>query len=94
MGAGVEQISTTCVYLYGYSIMSTLYEDLRGAASRVENEVLIVEGNKDTTTPKKEAEAYLAAFPNGKLKFIDGGHFAFAENPLAFNLLAEEFFYD
>ena len=69
-------------------------EDLRGAASRVENEVLIVEGNKDTTTPKKEAEAYLAAFPNGKLKFIDGGHFAFAENPLAFNLLAEEFFYD
>ncbi len=69
-------------------------EDLRGAASRVENEVLIVEGNKDTTTPKREAEAYLAAFPNGKLKFIDGGHFAFAENPLAFNLLAEEFFYD
>ena len=69
-------------------------EDLRGASSRVENEVLIVEGMKDTITPKREAEAYLAAFPNAKLKFIDGGHFAFAENPLAFNLLAEEFFYD
>lgn len=67
-------------------------EDLRDCASRVTNEVLIVEGKEDTTTPRKEAEAYLAALPNAKLEFIDGGHFAFAENPLAFNLLAEEFF--
>ena len=68
-------------------------EDLRGCATKIENEVLLVQGKADTTTPKKEAEAYLACFKKGRLKMIDGGHFAFAEHPLAFNLIAEEFFY-
>ena len=68
-------------------------EDLRGCATKIENEVLLVQGKGDTTTPKKEAEAYLACLKKGRLKMIDGGHFAFAEHPLAFNLIAEEFFY-
>lgn len=66
-------------------------EDLLGVASRVENPVLIIEGKQDKTTPIAEARAYLNVLPNGKLKLIDGGHFAFLERPLAFNLLVEEF---
>lgn len=68
-------------------------EDLREAAREVKNEVLIVEGKADTTTPLREAEAYLAAFPYAKLHMIEGGHFAFVDSPLAFNLIAEEFLY-
>jgi pimeloyl-ACP methyl ester carboxylesterase len=68
-------------------------EDLRDTATRVKNQVLIVCGERDLVTPKKEAEIYERAFPCARLETIDGGHFAFAENPLAFNLLAEEFFY-
>lgn len=66
-------------------------EDLRETASRVQNEILILEGKSDTTTPKREAEAYLAVMQRAKLVFLEGGHFAFAENPTIFNLLAEEF---
>ena len=68
-------------------------EDLRACARKVENEILIVQGSKDAVTPKREADAYLACFQKGKLTVMDGGHFAFAEHPLIFNLIAEEFFY-
>ena len=68
-------------------------EDLRAVAQRVQNEVLIVEGEQDTTTPLREAQAYLQAFPRARLVTVSGGHFAFAENPVLFNLIAEEFFY-
>lgn len=67
-------------------------EDLRADASRIECPVLLVCGEQDTTTPKKEAEAYLKVLKNGKLQMITGGHFAFMEKPLVFNLMAEEFF--
>jgi pimeloyl-ACP methyl ester carboxylesterase len=66
-------------------------EDLRENARKIGNEVLIVEGKQDKTTPLSEAEAYLACFARGKLRTMDGGHFAFAENPVLFNLIAEEF---
>ena len=68
-------------------------EDLRSCATKIENEVLLVEGEADTVTPKKEAEAYLACLKRGKLIMMPGGHFAFAEYPTAFNLIAEEYFY-
>ena len=68
-------------------------EDLRATAMRVPNQVLIVEGETDLTTPMREAQAYLQAFPNARLCTMAGGHFAFAEHPLTFNLIAEEFFY-
>ena len=67
-------------------------EDLRVCAKKIANEVLIVEGRADTTTPLQEAEAYLACFQRGALTEMEGGHFAFAEKPLLFNLIAEEFF--
>ena len=67
-------------------------EDLRGDARNIVNETLIVAGRADTTTPLREAEAYLACLRKGALVEMDGGHFAFAEKPLAFNLIAEEFF--
>lgn len=69
-------------------------EDLRECARRVENSVLILEGKEDRVTPKKEAEAYRACFPNAILRFVPGGHFAFVDDPLTFNLLTEEFLYE
>ena len=69
-------------------------EDLRGDASRIRNPVLLVAGEKDTTTPLAEANAYLRVMQNGRLKRMNGGHFAFAEYPMEFNLIAEEFIYD
>ena len=68
-------------------------EDLRECARGVFNDVLIVEGKEDKVTTRAEAEAYLRCFPKAKMEMIEGGHFAFAENPLSFNLIAEEFFY-
>ena len=68
-------------------------EDLRECARMVKNPVLILEGEKDGVTTGKEAEIYAAAFPNAKLRFIRGGHFAFVDDPLTFNLLTEEFLY-
>lgn len=68
-------------------------EDLRGDARRIRNKVLLVEGTEDTTTPISEAKAYLACLENGALRTLEGGHFAFLENPVTFNLIAEEFLY-
>lgn len=68
-------------------------EDLRVCASRVENETLILEGEKDTTTTLAEAKIYQKCLKRATLKVMDGGHFAFVEYPLAFNLNVEEFLY-
>ena len=68
-------------------------EDLRACARGVFNEVLIVEGKDDRVTTRAEAEEYLHCFPKGTMRMIEGGHFAFAENPVSFNLITEEFFY-
>ena len=68
-------------------------EDLRADAREISNEVLMVVGEEDKTTPIEEAEAYLVCLENGWIKRMEGGHFAFAEHPLAFNLIAEEFFF-
>ena len=68
-------------------------EDLRDCARKIESEVLLVQGTGDTTTPKRSAEIYLACLKRGRLIMMDGKHFAFAEHPLAFNLIVEGFFY-
>lgn len=68
-------------------------EDLRACAKEVKNKVLLIVGEKDTTTPLAEAEIYLSAFPSATLKQMHGGHFAFAEHPVSFNLMVEEFLY-
>lgn len=67
-------------------------EDLLSDAEKIENEVLIVQGREDTTTPTSSAEAYARRLKSGRTVFICGGHFAFAERPIEFNLTAEEFF--
>ena len=69
-------------------------EDLREDAKRIKNPTLIVVGEKDKTTPLSEAQVYLQSLQNGRLRRMQGGHFAFAEYPLEFNLIAEEFLYD
>ena len=69
-------------------------EDLRADARGIKNPVLLIEGEQDTTTPISEARAYLQCLQKGRLQTVQGGHFAFAERPLAFNLIAEEFLYD
>lgn len=68
-------------------------EDLRECAREIENEVLFVEGEGDTVTPISEVNAYLVCLKHGKMVTMAGGHFAFAEYPTSFNLIAEEFFY-
>ena len=69
-------------------------EDLRNCAREIKNRVLLVEGESDGVTPMREAEAYLQCFENGRLEKMAGGHFAFAENPVLFNLITEEFLYE
>ena len=69
-------------------------EDLREDAARIKNPVLIIEGEGDKTTPLVEAKVYLQNLQNGVLKTVQGGHFAFAEEPFLFNLILEEFLYD
>ncbi|MBQ7879443.1 MAG: alpha/beta hydrolase [Clostridia bacterium] len=69
-------------------------EDLRNAARTVQNRTLIVQGKDDTVTPLKAAEIYLENFPYARLRLMDGGHFAFVEAPLTFNLITEEFLYE
>ena len=69
-------------------------EDLRNCAREIKNRVLLVEGESDGVTPMREAEAYLQCFENGRLEKMVGGHFAFAENPVLFNLITEEFLYE
>ncbi len=69
-------------------------EDLRACASQIKNRVLFVQGEGDTVTPIEEINAYLVCLKNGKVITMPGGHFAFAEYPTAFNLIAEEYFYE
>lgn len=67
-------------------------EDLRGTAENISCKTLIIEGRQDTTTPKKQAEIYLKKLQNAKIYYMDGGHFAFLENPVKFIERTEEFF--
>ncbi len=69
-------------------------EDLRTDASCVGNRVLIIEGTQDRTTTLQEAKIYEQAFPDARLTTVEGGHFAFVDNPLLFNILTEEFLYE
>ncbi len=69
-------------------------EDLREDIRKIEQPVLLVEGEGDKTTPLVEAKIYLSCLQRGRLKMIRGGHFAFAEYPSLFNLIAEEFLYE
>ena len=69
-------------------------EDLRGDIKKVSCKTLVAEGTEDTVTTAAEAEEYAALLPEGRLIYIRGGHFAFADSAPEFVLAAEEFFSD
>ena len=52
---------------------------------------LIVNGKFDKVTPKSSAKKLLKGIKNSRLIFIDGGHFAFAQNARVFNAIVKEF---
>lgn len=66
-------------------------EDLRGDAACIRGKVLMIVGREDRVTPLAEAEAYLAVMRDARIAMMDGDHFAFAQHPLAFNMIVEEF---
>lgn len=68
-------------------------EDLREDAKSITRPVLFVNGEKDTAAPVSSARIYVSCVKGSRLAVLDGcGHFAHLDNPLAFNLAAEEFF--
>lgn len=67
-------------------------EDLRKDAKRIDCPVLYVYGRQDSTTPPSLGKKLARATRGSLLALIEGGHFAYLDNPLSFRLLAEEFF--
>lgn len=67
-------------------------EDLREAAKNITRPVLFINGERDRDTPPSSAKIYAACVKNSKTLVLEGcGHFAHLDDPLAFNLAAEEF---
>ena len=67
-------------------------EDLRGEAEKISRPVLFLHGGKDRTVPLSSIEVYLGRVRDSRLVLLpDCGHFAFLDDPLAFNLATEEF---
>ena len=66
-------------------------EDLREDAEKISRPVLFINGEKDTATPPSSAKIYEARVAGSKRGC---GHFCHLDDPLAFNLAAEEFFND
>lgn len=68
-------------------------EDLRGEAESITRPVLFVTGENDTATPVSSAEIYHRCVKDSRMLVLKGcSHFAHLDDPLAFNLAAEEFF--
>lgn len=66
------------------TFVKVVNEDLSKTARRVTCPVLIVNGRDDSETPLWHAEKLAKLLPHGSLTLIDGGHFAFFFNPVAF----------
>ena len=70
-------------------------EDLRTEARLIQSPVLYLVGERDKETPLSVAKALHACTAGSRLAVFKGcGHFAHLEEPLLFNLTAEEFFDD
>lgn len=68
-------------------------EDLRKDAEKIRRPVLFINGENDRETPLSSIEIYRNAIAGSKITVLrSAGHFAHLDNPLAFNLAAEEFF--
>ncbi len=67
-------------------------EDLREEAERIRVPVLLVSGEKDADTPVSYAEIFHRHIGGSGLLVLKGcGHFAHLDDPVSFNLAAEEF---
>ena len=67
--------------------------DLRKDAEKISRPVLFVNGANDRETPPSSARIYCNAVRGSRAVTMEGcGHFAHLDDPLAFNLAAEEFF--
>lgn len=68
-------------------------EDLRHDAEKIRVPVLFVNGQEDRETPLSSIRIYEKAVSGSRVEVLrSAGHFAHLDNPLAFNLAAEEFF--
>ncbi len=67
-------------------------EDLREDAKKISRPVLFINGEKDGETPVSSAKIYTACVKDSRLIVLKGcSHFAHLQDPIAFNLAAEEF---
>ena len=74
------------------SFKKIVNEDLREDAMRITRPVLFVYGERDKETPLSAARVYASCVKGSKLTVLKGcGHFAHTDDPLAFQLAAEEF---
>ena len=75
------------------SFKKIVNEDLREEAKRIVRPVLFVNGENDGETPVAQAEILHSCVKGSELLVLKGcGHFAHLDDPLAFQLAAEEFY--
>ena len=67
------------------TFVKVVNQDLTAFAKLIKCETLIVNGRADTATPLKNAKRLHKLITNSSLAEIDGGHFAFFQNPTAFS---------
>lgn len=74
------------------SFVLIVNEHLDDILKDINNDTLILSGDKDSETPPYMQKRLNKKLKNSKLTFIKGaGHFAFVSNPYEFNLKAREF---
>ena len=74
------------------SFKKIVSEHLDYALDKIENQTLIIFGEKDTETPLYMAKRLNAGIKNSKLKIIkNAGHFCFIDKPFEFNDCVREF---
>lgn len=66
------------------TFVKVVNQDLTPFAKLIKCETLIINGREDTATPLKSAKRLHKLIANSSLSEIDGGHFAFFQNPDAF----------
>ncbi len=77
------------------SFKKIVNEDLRGEAKRIVRPVLFINGENDRETPVSSAKILHACVKGSRLVILRGcGHFAHLDDPLAFQLAAEEFYHE
>lgn len=73
--------------------VKTVTEYLESSLPKIDNEVLLLWGKNDDTTPLYQAERMDKHLKNSALVTIDNaGHYAFLDQPVQFKLIAEAFF--